>query len=69
LSRLFCQVLRECAPEAAHAFCLRARPSRVATQTVAPLGFFGIKDLNDLLIKKLRRDDLAFQQFDNLAMG
>ena len=27
------------------------------------------KDLDDLfLIKKLRRDNLAFQQFDNLAM-
>src|SRR6202011_2777570 len=42
---------------------------RVATQTVAPLGLFGIKDLHDLFfIKKFRRDDLAFQQFDDLAI-
>src|SRR6202022_4477701 len=34
------------------------------------LWLFGIKGLNDLcLIKKLRCDDLAFQQFDNLAMS
>ena len=47
LSRRFCRVLRGCAPEAAHTSCLRAQQSAVATQTVTPLGLFGIKDLND----------------------
>src|ERR1700730_18598028 len=70
LSRRFCQALLVCAPEAARTWLLTLGRIRVATHAVAPLGLFGIKDLDDLfLIKKLSHDDLAFQQFDNLAIS
>src|SRR5208283_4514815 len=70
LSRRSCQVLRGCAPEAALASCLRARQSAGCDTDSSAAWALRDQDLNDLfLIKKLSRDDLAFQQFDNLAMG